>query len=689
MKPILFNRLQVYLKSTIWLFVFVIFLLTGGTACEKPGNTSVAQIINENGKIKPQDGAVWIEEEGIRAAWMGYRSCSDEMLDQMVEAKCNVLMLGHEISEFLDMNTTHWQGDKLMVDYNHQCVDSLVNITLSAAKRGIRTMFISTYRLDIVLPTLQRLGYDRAYVEGPTRAVDAGLQNDASPFDKTLWEGLIGAHGEYIARLSLKYPIEGNLYDTEHYEGGIMYLQACGYGDDSFSPYLKERGINKTVKDIPSGTRYEYLKNSGMLYNYWNYLEEKMYLQGRDLEKRWHAINPNLAFGIWVLFDNWFSRGLLRGLGGEVSSLGLSHCEYASGSFQSRSMAEYFESKIPNMKYMPGFIRGNTPSYYEYNMTRVIEGIKGRYWLLAPEEMLKDQIYRTALSNAFEQGQKIKTASNLPAIDIDYSIATTEKGPKLVVKTQQKKGQFQQAPLITVRSVRGGAALCEDLQMEPTPNGYYQAEIPLVRLLTNNQYQQDGFRCGTCYEYNPVPLRILGEDTQHTKLTDGRAYGYACSTAIWDSNINHAEVVFDLHKDYKITRVALSQPQKLEDCFGTPSEVTLDLGVNENEWTYSVPFKAYKNHTEDYLPLSPETSINDGILMRNWLTLYAEDINRTASLLRIRIDKEKTNIGTVENVISLGEVMIWGQFNGEIQVSVKDANRFRLIRNGKRFNVAE
>ena len=73
------------------MFVFVIFLLTGGTACEKPGNTSVAQIINENGKIKPQDGAVWIEEEGIRTAWLGYRSFSNEMLDYMAEAKftCN------------------------------------------------------------------------------------------------------------------------------------------------------------------------------------------------------------------------------------------------------------------------------------------------------------------------------------------------------------------------------------------------------------------------------------------------------------------------------------------------------------------------------------------------------------------------------------------------------------------------
>ena len=679
-------RLKAHAKKLLWLFV-TLTLITS-YACNETGKADDRQTVNEGEKIKPMDGAVWLEEEGMRAAWLGYRLCSDEILDYMVESRCNVLMLAHSLTDFLDVNSARWQGDKLVVDYNRECVDSLIAITMNAASRGIRTIFMSEYQLNRVLPTLKRLGYSRAYVEAPTRVVTAGLKDDASPFDKTLWHGLIGAHGDHVAQLSLKYPIEGNLYDTEHYDGGIMYLQGCGFGDDSFAPYLKERGINKTEKNIPPGTRYEYLKNSGLLHDYWNYLEEKMYSQGRDLAKRWHATNPNLLLGIWVLFDNWFSRGFLRGLGGEVPSLGLSHCEYASGSFQSRSMAEYYEGRIPNMKYMPGFIRGNTPGYYEYNMAQVIESM-GRYWLLAPDEMLKEQRFRTSLSNAYEKGQKVKTASDKPAVDLDYSIVDTGNEPKLVVQTRQKKNHFRQAPRITLRSVRGGAPLCENLTMERASSGHYRAEIPLIRLLTNNRYQQDGYKSGVCYEYHPVPTLILGEDVQHTKLTDGRAYGYTGSTVLWDHEINHVDIVLDLHKEYKITRIALSQPHKLEDYLSIPSEVTLDLGVNENEWEHSIPFKSYKNHTEDYHPVPPEVDVDDSSLMRCWLSRFAEDINENARYLRIRIKKEKTNVESVRNVISMGEVMIWGQFNGEIQAAINDADSYRVIKEGKRFNVPQ
>jgi len=71
--------------------VFGSFLLTSGSSCRKPDKTSVEQTISENKKVKLQGGAVWIEEEGIRTAWLGYRSFSNEMLDYMAEAKftCN------------------------------------------------------------------------------------------------------------------------------------------------------------------------------------------------------------------------------------------------------------------------------------------------------------------------------------------------------------------------------------------------------------------------------------------------------------------------------------------------------------------------------------------------------------------------------------------------------------------------
>jgi hypothetical protein len=697
------KRIKVISCFIRYLFGAKVFTLTfaiGFAGTNDPYATLPDSATNVVPEIKPLDGAVWIEEEGIRAAWMGKGSCNEQVLDYMVESKCNVLILTHNIADFLDLNTARWQGDKLLVDYNKELVEKLTEITQRAAERGIRTIFNATYKLGDMLPTLERLGYEKAYVEGPTRFVPAGPKLDASPFDKTLWKGLIGAHGEHIARLSLEYPIFGILYDTEHYDGGIMYLQGCGFGDDSFAPYLKSRGINKSAAEIPAGTRYPFLKSNGLLYDYWNYLEEGIYHQGRYLAERWRSINPNLFLGIWVLFDNWFSHGFLRGLGGEVPSLGLSHCEYISGAFQTKSMREYFESKNPNLYYMPGFLVGYEPDDFEHHVAKALEASGGRYWMLAPHSLLIDPVYRTALSRAYDRGTKIRMSFDQPAVDLDYRIIHKKNEPVLEVSIVQESGNFREDPLLTLRSVRGAAALCENLPMELTEKGRYRVEIPLVRLLTNNRYQQNGFRSGACYEYHPVPRRIRGEDTDHTKLTDGRAYGFAATTAVWNSDVTHAEVIFDLHRNYHISKVALSQPGKLEDGSGGPTDVALDIGTGENEWIESKPFIADMRFTDDYQAGSATIGIDDSRQGRAWLNWFADDIDQQTRWLRIRLDrkldKETAEVvkqyGTVpgapDMTMSLGEVMIWGLFNGEIQASLVDGNNYRLIREGKRYTVS-
>jgi hypothetical protein len=72
----------------------------------------------------------------------------------------------------------------------------------------------------------------------------------------------------------------------------------------------------------------------------------------------------------------------------------------------------------------------------------------------------------------------------------------------------------------------------------------------------------------------------------------------------------------------------------------------------------------------------------------NW---FAEDINNQARWLRLRFDKiyKNTDNGETPNIISLGEVMIWGEYNGEIQTTIKDGDDYRLIRNGKSFKVED
>lgn len=76
--------------------------------------------------------------------------------------------------------------------------------------------------------------FSPAYAEGPGRYLRSGVNEDAAPLDPVFWKGSTGAHGELVARLSRENPIDGLLYDTEHYAGGMMYLQNSGFSTPTF-----------------------------------------------------------------------------------------------------------------------------------------------------------------------------------------------------------------------------------------------------------------------------------------------------------------------------------------------------------------------------------------------------------------------------------------------------------------------
>jgi hypothetical protein len=78
----------------------------------------------------------------------------------------------------------------------------------------------------------------------------------------------------------------------------------------------------------------------------------------------------------------------------------------------------------------------------------------------------------------------------------------------------------------------------------------------------------------------------------------------------------------------------------------------------------------------------PIKEFDDSRHGRAWLNWRIEDINQHARWLRMRIDKVKSN-----SCVSLGEVIVWGLFSGEVQATIMDDNGLRRIDQGKRFNV--
>ena len=628
------------------------------------------------------EGGAWLGEDGIRAAWFSYKACDETMLDGLREAQVNTVVLGFGFHDILDLESARWDDGRLLVEFRDTVLQRLLAATQRAADRSVHVLWMANYELEIMQPHLERLGYHNAYVEGPTRFITAGPKEDAAALDPTFWRHLTGAYGEKVAQLSLDYPIEGILFDTEHYAGGIMYLQGCGFADISFAPYLESRGISSTPEDVPAGTRYAFLKERGLLADYFNYLEEKAYEQGRYLAARWHAVNPHLILGFWVLYDSWFSQGFLRGLGGAVPVLGLSGVEYYHGSDQTRSMAEYFEAKNRNLQYMPGFYPPYAYSLdqLEYHVAQAIRAT-GHYWMLSPQKQLLQPEYQVALRNAYDRSTR-SIAHDRPPVDLQYRIENRGDDPVLIVETQGGTETFAPAPRLTLRATFGGAVLCEEQQMEKTAAGTYQVRIPLVRCLSDNRYLDQGFRSGVQYQYQPVPREFLYADPHHTKLFDGRAYGFFGTTAAWSPSVDQAEVVFDMHRPYRITRVTLAQPTKLEDRRGGPTRLQLDLGLRRGEWERSLPFSAdFRLSGSDYVKL-PIEGIDDKRHTRAWLSWTTESIDQQARWLRIRLQRVHQ-----ESSISLGEVVIWGRFDGEVQAALSQENRILRVRQGKRYRI--
>ena len=522
-------------------------LIASTALAESSAETDSSSAQEPLDRITPLDGCAWVEQDGIRAAWLSYKQLDETTARHLRRAHVNAVFLKHGFHDLLDLNSARWEGNDLVVNPREEVLRRALDNTRIAAQSGIHVFWLANYELDQMLPHLKRLGYQQALAEGPGRYLRPGLHDDAAPLDSVFWRGITAAHGELVAKLSREHPIDGLIYDTEHYGGGIMYLNNAGFSDATFHQYVESRTLGATAKSVQAGNRYEFLKTTGLLHDYDHFLEEQAYLQGRELANRWHAVNPHLILGVWPLLDNWFSRGFLRGLGGAVPSLGLSGVEYYHGSDQSQSMADYFESRIPNCLYMPGFYPpyAYTVAELEHHVGQAIRSTK-HFWMLGPHEELQRPEYQAALGAAFESAS-LGVAQTHPEVNLTYRVEQEAGDPYLIVR--MTGALFQQAPRLSLWSKFGGAALCEKQPMAMRDGGY-EARIPLFRRMTNNNGLSAGFRSGVSYRYDPTPQAFRYEDPHHTKLTDGRAYGYFGTTAAWPKSVSNVSVTFDLHRPY-------------------------------------------------------------------------------------------------------------------------------------------
>ena len=638
-------------------------------------SSALAQNPDAPKRIQPMEGNAWLGCDGARIAWLSYKQIDDGMVRHLLNSRVNTVFLRHGFHDLMEMASVRREKGRIVFEPRAHVVERSLESTHRAAAAGIHVFWLANYELEQMLPHLKRLGYQSAYAEGPGRYLRPGPHDDASPLDPVFWRGITGAHGEFVAKLSRKHPIDGMIYDTEHYAAGMMYLQNSGFCDGIYRQYAASRKLSDADSAVPAGQRYDFLKSTGRLPDYYHFLEEQAFEQGSDLAARWHAINPQLVVGVWPLLDNWFSQGFLRGLGGAVPSLGLSGVEYYHGAEQSASLADYFHGSNPNMFYVPGFYPPFAYSTQELGQhVEIALRDVGHYWMLGPYKELARPEYQASLRTAFEAAKPAASRISNPLTLLSRKEGSSEQ-PLLVVTTQTET--LGEPVLLSLFDRFGGVALCEDLPMQRTPTGY-EARIPLVRRITGNRRLPDTFRGGAHYRLHPVPREFRYEDPHHTKLIDGAAYGYFGTTVAWNKTIDTASVEFDLHRDWRIKRVEAAQPTKLEDRVGGPARLRLSLATVQREpgkvadWKDVGEFQpSFAVSGRDYSePDSPKKTKFDPRHNRAWLS-WKVDLSPTfARQVRIDLQRQRPN-----SSLSLGEVVIHAIFDGQLDAQVQAGDR--------------
>jgi hypothetical protein len=132
-----------------------------------------------------------------------------------------------------------------------------------------------------------------------------------------------------------------------------------------------------------------------------------------------------------------------------------------------------------------------------------------------------------------------------------------------------------------------------------------------------------------------------------------------------------------LHRPYRVTRVEVAAPNKLEDRVGGPADLQLRTAEKMGDWSESRGFDAMfsvalRNVTEpDTIRRSPYDKRHD----RAWLSWSAElPDGKKSRWVQIDMNRVRKN-----SSLSLGEVVIWAIFEGEIQAAVRSGEKLLRI----------
>lgn len=241
------------------------------------------------------------------------------------------------------------------------------NMSLAAQKKGA-ALVIGLYwsrKLDVNFSRTVHYGKQESWVP--------------SPSDKRYWEEAVIKPARALANLSLHYPIYGVFWDLELYHEDHVEEPTYSWDQYSLNRFGEEKGIQ--IPKLNDSYRRNWMHEQGLIDEYKNWQEEKVYQYARETEQLVHQINPDFALGTLAYYDDWFDWAIRKGFDNERVPTLLWHEKTYSGYNVGnhpqlvQDAMDKIDSLGVNCLYFPGF--------WEYER--------------APEELLDDM--QRALTN--------------------------------------------------------------------------------------------------------------------------------------------------------------------------------------------------------------------------------------------------------------------------------------------------
>ena len=242
--------------------------------------------------------------------------------------------------------------------------------------------------------------YERR-VYPPVVSTEGVSKGPPSPFDTESWNVGVLPLAREIATLSKEFPdtLLGTFWDLELYGfNALTFSEAYTFDSLAFGEFLsrratnlRKRGLFETARMISQQDRFMWLKDNGLLKDYFTALEEGMEEIGKQIDAEVRAINPRLVWGFYspAIPQSWYYKGFFRGLSSPGKPLLLI-------SYEARGLqqVEYHAQNNVYMIHIPGMLL-NTLKGGEW--TESLTGLakrEGGYWLFPGASLVMDENWR-------------------------------------------------------------------------------------------------------------------------------------------------------------------------------------------------------------------------------------------------------------------------------------------------------